>query len=602
MAKKLARTFDIECYKNYFLLIVTDVRSGFVQRWETFNGEELGRYSKEHLVKVLQSSTMISFNGLNYDHAMVCGYLSDLTHSQLFDLSQWMISTEMSQWNWEREFDNIMNYEYTHIDIFGVAPGLASLKIYGGRLHHPKLQDLPVAWDKPISAKQRDVLVSYCINDNDVTKTLFQYLKEQLLLRQALGKIYGIKLLSKSDAQIAEGVIRKQMQKQGVDARPKQLKPKKFYLYEAPECIRFDSEILQAMFNTVKSAKFDISAKGSVLLPKQVREVIKYNGKKYQFGIGGLHSKESAVAYERRPGVAYVDFDVTSYYPSIILTNGYYPEPLTDKFIDVYRGIVDRRIQAKQEGDKTTADSLKIVINSSFGKFGNRYSSLYDPKLLLQTTITGQLCLLMLIEMMEKRGLEVISANTDGVMVVVCNDGSENDNEHLAMEACKEWENATGMFLEDEYYESVYKESVNSYFAIDKDGVVKGKGTYAKPGLQKNPAGNICARAVVEYLKDGSSIENTIRSSVDITEFVHLRTVAGGAIYKGTPVGKSVRWYYRKGEVEPITYEKNGNKVPNSVGAALVNKLPSKMPKDIDYQFYINRCYSMLNDLGASII
>ena len=41
--------------------------------------------------------------------------------------------------------------------------------------------------------------------------------------------------------------------------------------------------------------------------------------------------------------------------------------------------------------------SKKIQINGSFGKLGSKYSLLYAPDLLLQTTITGQLALLMLI-------------------------------------------------------------------------------------------------------------------------------------------------------------------------------------------------------------
>ena len=35
-------------------------------------------------------------------------------------------------------------YHFDHIDIMPLPIGQASLKIYGGRLHAPKLQDLPI--------------------------------------------------------------------------------------------------------------------------------------------------------------------------------------------------------------------------------------------------------------------------------------------------------------------------------------------------------------------------------------------------------------------------------------------------------------------------
>lgn len=595
--KKLARTLDVECYCNYFLLIIREVRSGFVMRWELFNGKTMGLYSKSKLVALLRESTIVTFNGLAYDHAIVCGFISGLDNKQLYELSQYMINTELSQWRWNDEWDSIQEITYTHIDIMNVAPGIASLKIYGGRIHHPKLQDLPVPWDKPISIGQRNTLIIYCINDNDVTAMLFKYLRDQLLLRQNLGIIYGIRLMSKSDAQIAEGVIRRLMTDRGVNAKSKQLRPLKVYRYDPPDFIKFESEELQAMFDRVKNAEFKLSSKGSILLPQEVRNVIVYKGKKYQFGIGGLHSKESAVSYPPIRNTFYVDFDVTSYYPSIIITNGYYPKPLTPKFVEVYDSIVQKRIKAKQEGDTVTADSLKIVVNSSFGKFGNQYSSMYDPKLLLQTTITGQLALLMLIEMMESRGVEVISANTDGVMVII---KSGHDGQ-MADDAVKEWQTASSMSLEDEWYREVYKESVNSYFAVNTDGKIKGKGTYAKASLQKNPAGTICTRAVTDYLVKGIPISTTVKSSTDITEFTYIRTVKGGAVYRGDEVGKSVRWYYQKGETGIITYQSNGNKVPNSNGACLVNRLPSKFPTDIDYDRYIEISNDLLTAVGGGI-
>jgi DNA polymerase elongation subunit (family B) len=73
-------------------------------------------------------------------------------------------------------------------------------------------------------------------------------------------------------------------------------------------------------------------------------------------------------------------------------------------------------LKAEKKKYAVEADSKKITLNGSFGKFGSKYSSLYSPQLLLQTTITGQLSLLMLIEELELNGIRVVSANTDGIV------------------------------------------------------------------------------------------------------------------------------------------------------------------------------------------
>src|SRR3546814_476101 len=155
-------------------------------------------------------------------------------------------------------------------------------------------------------------------------------------------------------------------------------------------------------------------------------------------GIGGLHSNESTVAHHTDDNYIMIDKDVESFYPRIILNQGMYPEHLGPVFLQVYRTIVDRRLEAKANGNKPVADSLKIVINGSFGKFGSKYSILYAPNFLTQTTLTGQLSILLLIEMLEMNGIHVVSANTDGIVIKCPRNGVDLLNRIVA-----EWERIT---------------------------------------------------------------------------------------------------------------------------------------------------------------
>jgi hypothetical protein len=298
-------------------------------------------------------------------------------------------------------------------------------------------------------------------------------------------------------------------------------------------------------------------------------------------GIGGLHSQESEVSHLADDEHMIVDRDVTSYYPSIILNQGLYPETLGPHLLEVFKVLVDRRVAAKRKNrelkalkvkghayrsqlikpDKesstplvraeeyvskvteyigkitleqdvefdrsvTVMDSLRITINGAFGKLGSVYSALYAPDLMIQVTVTGQLTLLMLIERFEMAGIKVISANTDGIVTRY----SRSRHEEVAA-IVKQFEQETQFEFEDTHYSGLYSRDVNNYIAIKPDGEVKTKGTFKAGDLQKNTQNDICNEALIAYLKDGTPIEETIRACKDIRKFVTVRTVKGGGVF-----------------------------------------------------------------------
>jgi hypothetical protein len=580
---------DVECLWNYFLIKFRDLATGVTTAFEQFDGHLLDIAG---VADMLRRYRIVTFNGQKYDMPMVAFALTGATCDSLKQASDLIIRLNLQPWQFEDQVGVKIPTWIDHVDIFEVCPApKASLKIYGGRIHSQKMQDLPFDPDARLDVFGRIVTREYCGNDLKVTEDLYRELRPQLELRDRLSRMYGIDLRSKSDAQIAEAVIKVKLGYK--PARPV-VQPGTTFHYRAPDFIAFHTPQMRAVLDMLARSPFTIAASGAPEMTKELANTrIVMGPSTYQMGMGGLHSNESGAAHVTNGAHVLSDHDVASYYPAIILRLGMSPPQIGEAFQAIYRGIVDQRLAAKRAGDKATADGLKITVNGTFGKLGSKWSFLYAPDLLIQTTITGQLALLMLIEALDLCGIPVVSANTDGV-VVKCPRGLE----WLRDECIRGWEAATGFETEATHYAALYSRDVNNYIAIKPDGTAKTKGAYAAASLQKNPTSLVCVDAVTAFLTRGVAVEETIRECRDVRRFVTIRQVKGGGEYRGEYLGRAVRWYYARGAEGHISYVSNGNKVARSDGARPIMELPDTLPDDVDRDWYIAEARGMLADVG----
>lgn len=627
---------DTECYADYWLCMF-DTGETF----EMFDGHPL---DIPGLRRALSRYRVITFNGAMYDLPMIEAALNGATCADLHQLNDYMIVGKNRVWHRLDWVD--------HVDLFEVAPGQGSLKMYGGKMHSRKLQDLPYEPGSRVEWPQRLFLREYCCNDLRTTRDLLETFPAQIELREEMGREYGLDLRSKSDAQIAESVM-KSLLPFKVD-RPYFAPGTQFY-YRPPTWLKFQTPMLQRVFEQVCASPFYITATGTATVAHDnhlvdwgsdsVRldvhgnwvkrpadwkhEPVTIGGTQYALGIGGLHSMESNMVH-RHP---LRDIDVKGYYPALIRVMGIYPPQIGPVFLEYYCRWIDERNAAKESGNKKRANSRKTLNNGTFGKLGSTWSIFYAPAELIQVTVTGQLALLMQIEMMETCGVHVVSANTDGI-VTMCDAGAEPVRDSVVAW----WESATGFETETTDYSLLHSRDVNSYIAIKTDGEVKLKGAYAppEPGASgwPNPTGQISVTAAVAWLRDGVPIETTVCQCTDIRQFVHVRHVKGGGSYcpngalpKRTTqramrelcgdivdkvaltaaydalvernasereyLGKAVRWYYAQGSKGCIVTSV-GSLVARTDGCRPLMELPDVMPDDVDYQWYINEARSIL--------
>lgn len=358
---------DTECVPNYWLCKFL-LQDGTFKEFAQWPGHPL---DVDGLRAFLHSVPgIITFNGDKYDNPMIAAALMGYDCETLKRLNDVLIPGKGKQgpqpWMFYRQF-NITEPTWGHVDLMEPTPGVRiSLKIYGGRMHAPLMQDLPFDFNAMMGLMDRLNASKYCGNDLLTTRQLKETIMPRLRLRHEIGQQYGIQVMSKSDAQIAEAVFRAKLP----------YKPEKTGLphghtfkYVAPPWLSFATPELQRVLEMAQRVDFVLKNPDELRVSedekvydsdgREIKSGIKFSdelkgldikiGKSiYRMGIGGLHSKEKRQHFKASPGKwTITDHDVNSYYPTLMLLMGMYPAGTGPTFIEIFREIYDSRLLAK---------------------------------------------------------------------------------------------------------------------------------------------------------------------------------------------------------------------------------------------------------------
>lgn len=652
LANREEAVLDSECFPNYWNIGFKQLSTGKKVVLEKYDGKEL---DIKRLAKILFNHRVYTYNGLNYDVPMIILAMSGASNATLKKANDLIIPERdsgidgLKPWEFMDEFNLKYPDFLDHIDLMPMAPSAAqkfSLKKYAGTMHSHTMRDLPYTPDQWLQSNEIVEVRSYLGNDLNVTHDLREEVRLALNLRAEISAEYNLDFRSKSDAQCGEAIMKLLVER---ETGRKIYKPKiapGAFKYVAPDYIKFETPAMQQMLERLLREDFRVRGDGYVTLPamfseKKTRDLDddndEYEGGAeihigdgvYKMGIGGLHSNHDVkVSYVEDDDTEIQDNDVTSYYPWLIIRSGQEPDNMRGYFTKIFTKLVLERVAAKtkagiakRNGDKEQekfwkqrAEGLKIFINGLFGKTGSPWSVVYAPKMMIQTTVTGQLSILMLIEQFHLHGWKVISANTDGFVTLV-----PKKDRGIYRSVIFDWEMRSGLDTEETPYKSYHARDVNNYVAFeklrDKDGnfngevkakrkgayALSGRGQPAAMGLKKTPHMEISADAAVEFLKDGSRIEGTVRNCQDIRKFVSVRQVAGGGQKDGVFIGKVVRYFYSDDSPGPILTMNKGHRVSNSEGAEGLMTLPEELPRNIDYEKYEREAYAILHDMGMDV-
>lgn len=470
---------------------------------------------------------------------------------------------------------------------------------------------------------KNDVMATYAFYNVTIGNTDHPLYKEnnQLELRQDIQEEFGIPCLNYSDSKIGDEMIKKfYCLEKGIQYSDLPRKGLFRTQVKVKHCIADYIE-----FQTPELQEFLKRIKKEILTVKdEFKESVQFYDNTYTFAKGGLHTENKPRVFEADDANIIVDWDVSSYYPAIIINNGKYPHHLGPEFLRGYKTMFDKRLELKPLAKKDKkikgiVGALKLAVNSVYGKSSDMQSWIYDRQLTMFTTITGELSLLMLIEAYELAGIRVISANTDGVTIMV--NKCYIDKMH---ELNKWWMELTSYELERTDYQKIIFSTVNDYLAIKvghdqapddkKSDYVKKKGDFLTDfELHKNKSARIVPIALERYYVDGVPVATTIHNHTNIYDFCLRQKASKDFHYEGhskdgkTIYNKLIR-YYVSNTGEKLLKVKNEDSDSTAVDVSQVeagdwlmtvcNKLKPTHPLDnINHAYYIERAERIIHKI-----
>jgi hypothetical protein len=350
---KAAIAMDVESTENFFLTRFKNLTTG---QYTGFELSERSDLDVEAMKKILKEC-IVTFNGDHYDKFMVAAALAGRDPAVLHRMGQEIIDGVAKPWEIEEKY-NIIVPHLNHVDLEGPNPAVrVGLKLLHARLHGRVVMDMPFKPGQRLSPRGMNEATVYCDNDLDATHGLFTALKEPLMLRVALGKVYGLDLRSKSDAQMGEAIVKKVIEDRTGNFIRRRRKDGGddgyMFPYEVPSFVSFNTPKLTALVDQLSKTQFYVDGFGSVDTPSSLKNhKITIGESTYSMGIGGLHSNEAHRAVLSDDDNVLIDIDVASQYPSIIMKLNKWPSGAGPAFIDVYTSMVKERLEAKAEQQK----------------------------------------------------------------------------------------------------------------------------------------------------------------------------------------------------------------------------------------------------------
>ena len=535
---------------------------------------------------------------------------------------------------------------------------------------YDQVNQLVDKWDRYVIPEWITNIMHYNLNDVFIVCEMIRLYIDEVRLRYNISKAYGVDVLSSSRSNIADNLFVKfysefsglaESQWRGRKTERTAMSFKRVIF----PFIKFKTKELQELLEEMKKVViYSIGKKALKEIAPKYPELkylktnnesgwfeVKINNLIYTIATGGLHSqdiprelksklifiddwklsdcKEGGSKEEDAPSIwdvitdnsyIYVHWDIASFYPSIMDVYKIAPAHMNEGvFVKLIHWLKETRVTAKHSKEDyidgipkdVLAQVLKIVINSIYGKLGFEKGDICDRLAVLKVTINGQLMIMMLCESLELAGIEVVSANTDGIVVKL-----HKKNKAKFEEIADEWKRLTKLDADSEEYRCYINRDINNYVIEELNGKVSYKGalhpTMYAVDLQKGYDMPIVAKAVVDYFLNDKPILETLYECKNILDFCKTQNV-GRQFHVEFTVGtkreilqKNVRFYVtNKGGVIEKVNDNSGDRSGLCAGkqVTILNTLDDKRIeyRNINYSYYYQEALKIIDPIKLSI-
>lgn len=407
--------YDVEVFPNLFL--VNYKRAG-----EGRNVVRLINPGPKEIEALLRFK-LVGFNNRNYDNHMLYGCYMGYDNTQLYNLSQRLVSNDKEAQR-KAKFGEAYNLSYT--DVYDFAAKKQSLKkweIELGLKHH----ELGLPWDEPVPEEIWHKVAEYCDDDVLATEAVFNHLSADFTARKIL-------------ADLAEATVNDTTNTlTGKIIFGNNRKPQSQFNYRnlAEPVFELDPEVKEFLTEIAPEMMSVRHGEAKSLLPY-------FPGYKYEYGKSIYRGEEvgegGCVRAEQGIHVLVALLDVASMHPHSALMEVIFGVEFTRAFYDIVYGRVHikhkawdkvnnmlngkltpyiQKVIAGEMKAKDLANALKIAINSVYGLTAAKFPNVFkDPRNVDNIVAKrGALFMLDLKYEVEKRGFTVAHIKTDSIKI-----------------------------------------------------------------------------------------------------------------------------------------------------------------------------------------
>lgn len=555
--------YDIETYPNVFTCGIVNAETG--TRW-IYEVSDRHNHSRDLVAMMYRlrdaRCRMLGFNNEAFDYPVLhrvvelVNQYGTATAEQIFEKAEAIIQSDWRDWShnvWEsdRVVGQIDLFKIMHFDNLARSTSLKKLEM---NMRSSSIEDLPYPPGFALEPYQIPVLIDYMCWDIGETFKFARKIEGQIAFRDDISEREGRDFTNYNDTKIGKQYFIGALESAGVQCFEKVSGRKMPIQTTRDDGIVVADKLLPIGFRSPDLQRVYEMFRQSVIPPSETKGFFKdihatVDGFQFDFGAGGIHGSVSKKTFRTSKTHDIVDVDVTSYYPSLAIANGWYPEHLGKEFCSIYTRLKDERVSYA----KGTAQNamLKLALNGVYGDSNNKYSPFYDPAYTMAITINGQLLLAALAEyVMTIPDLTLIQINTDGLTVLI----PKTERDTLSR-MCREWEDMTRLQLESVDYKAMFVRDVNNYVAIDLKDKVKAKNAYmTDPDWHQDHSSLVVPKAVQAHLVDGTDPTDFIFQHTDPFDFMrHVKVPRSSRLEWGEKTVQNTTRYHIALQGDPLT-------------------------------------------------